>query len=240
MSLQLAARHGYFESAPNHDAVGLRVADDALAQSIYTSMLAVEGLRPCDFTIPNFPDYDDGCGGCDGGYGTWVSGGSWSTAEARAILAHYRGGRLDLAVNSMGRILDPYAKLFKLDNPIAHQGCGPGMYAQSNGGMLDNKLGAPILDVDIFGIPAAFLHGLFGYQYHSDALVLEPTLPGGVASLTQNFPVRFGNISLFLSMDGVAPPPTPPAPPAPPTPGPRSVPWSCQPFGCTCQGASCS
>jgi hypothetical protein len=34
------------------------------------------------------------------------------------------------------------------------------MYAQSNGGMLDNKLGAPILDVDIFGIPAAFLHGL--------------------------------------------------------------------------------
>ena len=23
----------------------------------------------------------------------------------------------------MGRILDPYAKLFKLDNPIAHQGC---------------------------------------------------------------------------------------------------------------------
>jgi hypothetical protein len=46
VSLQLAARHGYFESAPNHDAVGLRVADDALAQSIYTSMLAVDGLRP--------------------------------------------------------------------------------------------------------------------------------------------------------------------------------------------------
>jgi hypothetical protein len=59
----------------------------------------------------------------DGGFGTWVSGGSWSTAEARAILAHYRGGRPDLAANSMGRILDPYAKLFKLDNPIAHQGC---------------------------------------------------------------------------------------------------------------------
>lgn len=64
MSLQLAARHGYFESAPNHDAVGLRVADDALAQSIYTSMLAVDGLRPCDWTIPNFPDYDDSCGDC--------------------------------------------------------------------------------------------------------------------------------------------------------------------------------
>ena len=44
------------ESAPNHDAVGLRVANDELAQSIYTSMTSIEGLRPCDFTIPNFPD----------------------------------------------------------------------------------------------------------------------------------------------------------------------------------------
>lgn len=116
------ARHGYFESAPNHDIVGLRVANDELAQSIYQSMISIDGLRPCDFTIPNFPDYDDSCGGCDGGFGTWVSGGSWSTAEGRAILAHFRGGRPDLAANSMGRILDPYAKLFKLDNPIAHQG----------------------------------------------------------------------------------------------------------------------
>jgi hypothetical protein len=113
---------------------------------------------------------------------------------------------------------------------------GPGMYAQSNGGMLDNKFGAPILDVDIFGIPAAFLHGLFGYQYRSDALVLEPTLPGGVTSLMQKFPVRFGNSSLFLSMEGFPPPPTPPPPPPPP--GRPSKRWSCQLFGCTCQGAS--
>ena len=41
------------------------------------------------------------------GYGTWVSGGSWSTAEGRAILAHFRGGRLDLAAASMGRLIDP-------------------------------------------------------------------------------------------------------------------------------------
>ena len=75
-----------------------------------------------------------------------MSGGSWSTAEGRAILAHFRGGRPDLASNSMGRILDPYAKLFKLDNPIAHQGCGPGMYSQQGSG-LSNKDGVPILDV---------------------------------------------------------------------------------------------
>ena len=41
------------------------------------------------------------------GYGTWVSGGSWSTAEGRAILAHFRGGWLDLAAASMGRLIDP-------------------------------------------------------------------------------------------------------------------------------------
>ena len=156
-----------------------------------------------------------------------MSGGSWSTAEGRAILAHFRGGRPDLASNSMGRILDPYAKLFKLDNPIAHQGCGPGMYSQQGSG-LSNKDGVPILDVgacthsphlanaasscsmrlntsgcaDIFGIPAAFLHGLFGYSYGSEALVLQPTLPQGVSSLEQLFPVRFGNVTLYLSMSG--------------------------------------
>ena len=71
------------------------MVDDVLAASLYKSMLSVEGLRPCAFTLPNFPDYDDSCGHCDGGFGTWVSGGSWSTAEGRAILAHFRGGSLD-------------------------------------------------------------------------------------------------------------------------------------------------
>ena len=83
---RLFCNWSYFESAPNHDAVGLRVADDGasfdgfdgfdgfalrfcdcvvtdlglswhteLAQSIYTSMISIPGLRPCDFTIPNFP-----------------------------------------------------------------------------------------------------------------------------------------------------------------------------------------
>ena len=37
----------------------------------------------------------------------FIGAGSWSTQEARAILAHWRGGRPDLATNSMGRILDP-------------------------------------------------------------------------------------------------------------------------------------
>ena len=55
---------------------------------------------------------------------------------------------------------------------------------------------------DIFGIPAAFLHGMLGYRYRSDALVLEPTLPNGVAELQQLFPVRFGErgLSTFLAL----------------------------------------
>ena len=57
---------------------------------------------------------------------------------------------------------------------------------------------------DVFGIPAAFLHGLFGYSYGSDALVLQPTLPRGVSSLEQLFPVRFGNVTLYLSMSGAS------------------------------------
>lgn len=106
----VTAPHGFFESAPNHDAIALRVVDDDLAQSMYTSMTSIKGLRPCGWTIPNFPDYDDSCNGCMG-WGTWVSGGSWSTAEGRAILAHYRGGRLDLAAASMGRLIDPCVDL---------------------------------------------------------------------------------------------------------------------------------
>ena len=119
------ARHGYFEASPNVDAIALRVVDDETADGIYAAMRAVPGLSPCDFTLPNFPDYDGSCsnGGCLGGFGTWVSGGSWSTLEGRAVLAHYRQRRLDLAAASMSRLISPYAKLFKLENPIAHQGC---------------------------------------------------------------------------------------------------------------------
>jgi hypothetical protein len=153
----------------------------------------------------------------------------------------------------MGRIIDPYARLFKLvrptfdlrlptaspapdgavgaqDNPIAHQGCGPGMYSQL--GSRGDTAG-PLLDVDVFGIPAAFLHGLFAYQYFDDHMVIEPSLPDGVSSLTQEFPIRFGNLSLFFSLSGTAPPPSPPAPaPAPPA---NQSSWSCKLFDCECQ-----
>ena len=132
----------------------------------------------------------------------------------------------------MGRIIDPYARLFKLDNPIAHQGCGPGMYSQL--GQRGDTAG-PLLDIDIFGIPAAFLHGLFAYQYFEEHMVIEPSLPDGVSSLTQEFPIRFGNLSLFFSLSGTAPPPSPAPPPPPPPPPANQTSWSCKLFDCECQ-----
>ena len=198
-----ASRHGYFEASPNVDAIALRVVDDETAAGIYSAMQAVPGLSPCGFTLPNFPDYDASCSssGCLGGYGTWVSGGSWSTLEGRALLAHYRQHRFDLAAASMGRLLTPYARLFKLDNPIAHQGCGPGMYStpgQREGG------GGPSLDIDSFAIPAAFVNGLFGYAYGASTLTLYPRLPDGISLLRQKFPVRWGSARLYLTLAGEA------------------------------------
>ena len=195
-------RHGYFETSPNADAVALRVVDDALAAELYSSMDSVQGLNPCGFTLPNFPDYDDACGDCDGGFGTWVSGGSWSTLEGRVILSHLSQRRFDLAEVSMSRVVYPYASLFKLDNPIAHQGCGPGMYSQvgARGG---NNTG-PLLDVDIFAIPAAFLKGLFGYEFGSSALTLRPRLPESIANLNQKHPVFWGGSQLFISITRVS------------------------------------
>ena len=66
-------RHGYFETSPNADAVGLRIVEMELAAEIYASMRSVDGLAPCDFTLPNFPDSDDSCGDCDGGFGTYLN-----------------------------------------------------------------------------------------------------------------------------------------------------------------------
>lgn len=197
-----STRHGYFESSPNVDAIALGVVGEEVASGIYEAMLAVPGLAPCGWTLPNFPDYDGACsnGGCIGGYGTWVSGGSWSTLEGRAILAHYRQRRHDLAAGSMARLLSPYAALFKLENPISHQGCGPGMYSEAPG---RESGGGPSLDVDAFAIPAAFVRGLFGYAYGSDTLTLRPRLPPGLESLAQRFPVRWGTAQLFLRLERV-------------------------------------
>jgi hypothetical protein len=113
------------------------------------------------------------------------------------VLAHLRQGRHDLAAASMSRLVYPYASLFKMDNPIAFQGCGPGMYSQA--GSRGNTAG-PLLDIDVFGIPAAFLRGLLGYDFAGAALTLRPSLPDTVDEVTQKFPVAWGSAQLFFTV----------------------------------------
>ena len=104
-------------------------------------------------------------------------------------------GRPDRAANSMARILYPYAALFKLDNPIAYFGCGPGMYSVNAFGKQAPDF---ILDIDVFAIPGAMVRGLFEYAYTAATLVLSPHLPDDIQLLQQNFPVRWGNLQIFL------------------------------------------
>ncbi len=187
-----AARHGYFESIVNHDAVCFRVADDTQSRKIYAQIAAIPELRPYDLIITNYPSLDDLYTEPKGlwEYGHWVNGGHWSTCEARMIMAYYRLGHTDDARRSMKRILT-FARQFKMDNNLTHFGRD----------LYQPKL--PINCVyDNWGIPAAFIRGLFEYLYQADRLVILPHLPTGITRLEQRFPIRFGSKSLFLSTTG--------------------------------------
>ena len=48
-------KHGYFDSACNHDAICFRVADDAQAEKIYAKIASIPGLRPYGLIITNYP-----------------------------------------------------------------------------------------------------------------------------------------------------------------------------------------
>lgn len=50
-----AAKHGYFDSACNHDAICFRVADDAQAEKIYAKIASIPKLRPYGLIITNYP-----------------------------------------------------------------------------------------------------------------------------------------------------------------------------------------
>ena len=55
---------------------------------------------------------------------------------------------------------------------------------------------------DSFGPPAAFIRGLFEYLYKSDRLILIPHIPIGITRLEQRFPIRFGEKTLYLTVQG--------------------------------------
>ncbi len=190
-----ADKHGYLETSPNHDAVCLRVVDDALARRILSKIASIPGLRPHAFILPNYPSYDDMYERPEGlwTFGTWVNGGHWSTCEARMILAYYRMGWWSDARRSMEKLLT-FARRFRMDNPLTE--CGNSVY----------QPGEPLnLTYDAFGPPAAMIRGLFEYVYRADTLTLIPHVPPSILQMEQRFPIRFGRKRLWLATVGQGP-----------------------------------
>ncbi|MBI5095012.1 MAG: hypothetical protein HZB26_21585 [Candidatus Hydrogenedentes bacterium] len=179
-----AAKHGYFEASPNHDAIALRVVDDVQAAKIFAKIEAIPQLRPHAFIIPNYPSYDDMYEKLESiwKFGTWVNGGHWSTCEARMMLAYSRMGKYDDARKSMKQLLT-FARRFRMDNPLTD--FGNDVYQPKE----------PInICYDTFGPAAGLIRGLFEYLYRADGLTVVPHIPPTIT--------RFGAKKLCLQTSG--------------------------------------
>jgi hypothetical protein len=198
-------RYGYLEGVANADAVGLRVVDDKIAESIYNQIAAYPEIRPFDFLLTNAPGLDDtywnwgnttgpGFGGFHK-YGEWVNGGVWGTVEGRAILMYSRLGKFDDIRRSAIRAMR-WAKDFRMDAPWSQMGENSHNPWSDSGKF---QVGGVAVMIDNFAIPAATIRGLFDYEYRHDRLILRPRLPGSVTKFTQKQPVRFGEKQLYLT-----------------------------------------
>ncbi|HUZ47317.1 MAG TPA: hypothetical protein VMW54_11840 [Terriglobia bacterium] len=185
-------QHGYLATTPNMDAICFRVVNRAQAEKIYAKIASIPGLRPYSFLIPNYPSLDDMSTAPKGlwRFGEWVNGGAWSTCEARTIMAYYRLGKYRDARRSMEKLLT-FARRFRMDNNLTD--FGNAVYQPKQ----------PInLTYDAFAPPAAFIRGLFEYQYGAKGLTLRPHIPPGITELEQLDPIRFGQKRLYLSTAG--------------------------------------
>ena len=191
-----AEKYGYFEAVVNHDAMCFRAVDDAACKTIYQRIASIDGLRPHDLIITNYPSLDDMYRPATGWlwkFGTWVNGGHWSTCEARMMMGYYRVGAYDDARKAMQKIMT-YAERFRMDNPLVE--FGNQVYQPKE----------PInLCYDTLGPPAAMIRGLFEYVYSADSLTLIPHIPPSITRLEQHFPVRFGKKRLYLATTGAGP-----------------------------------
>ena len=196
--------YGYLEGVANADAMGLRVADDATARSIYKTIKNYPAIRPFDFLLTNAPGLDDTywCWGKTEPmwgffqFGDWVNGGCWGTVEGRAILGYYRVGAMDDVRRSAERAMK-WAKEFRMDAPWSQRGENTHNSWSDAGGNWQN--GGVAVMIDNFAIPAATLRGLFDYDYRFDRLILHPRVPGAITEYVQKEPVRFGEKSIYVS-----------------------------------------
>jgi hypothetical protein len=109
------------------------------------------------------------------------------------IMAYYRLNKTDDARRSMERILG-FARRFRMDNNLTH--FGSEVYQPKE---------AINCVYDAWGIPAAFIRGLFEYLYSADGLTIVPHIPPRITRLDQLFPIRFGSKRLELSTVGSGP-----------------------------------
>ena len=205
------ARHGYFEAAPNHDAVALRVVNASTAAALVGAIKSMGAkLRPNVFILPNTDatgkdsnnhsgaiGYDDMPGGVSTGglfrFGEWVNGGVWTTTEGRWILAAARTGDLDPGFQSVRQMLKLFGSSWRMDNPITNFGLEP--YQP------DEDIN---LTVDNFASAAALLRGLFEYVYDATSLTLLPHGPDNVTSLQMpGFGARWGPYRVAVTTTGV-------------------------------------
>ncbi len=196
-------RYGYFEVAPNVDAVCHRVVDDPASAKIVARICSISELRPHGMLITNYPSLDDTYAYWGDNkrieehgllrYGRWVNGGVWTTMEARAIMAYYRTGRYDCIMRSAEAIMG-FAKHFQLDAPL--QDFGKSVWFTSN---------ATNLCYDSLGVPAAVVRGLFEYVYTADGLKLYPHIHPSITQYSQKEPVRFGDKRITVSVTNSGP-----------------------------------
>ncbi|MDR3692965.1 MAG: hypothetical protein P4L46_26535 [Fimbriimonas sp.] len=187
-----ASKSGFFETAPNHDAMCFRVVNDAQAGKIYRKIRSIPELRPHDLILPNYPSYDN-MYESNGlfSYGVWVNGGHWTTAEARMMMGYYRVDAQADALKAFNRI-DDLAIRYRADNNLTDRGAK--LY----------QPGQPYNVVyDCWGAPGALLRGLFEYVYTAEGIRLYPHIPTSITRIAQKFPVRFGKKRLYLSAAGV-------------------------------------
>jgi len=184
-----AQKHGYFEGTPNHDAVCMRVLDDAASKRIINRMVSIPELTPFKLVLPNSSSYDEISTDGIQSYGTWVNGGHWSTTQVRMNIACMRVDEFDHPFAAWEKICD-LMRGFRAGAPMPERG-------QKNWYNGDYNI-----VYDAWGAPAGILRGLFEYDYRADSLRIRPHIPTAITNYTQKQPVFFGKTKIYLTVTG--------------------------------------
>jgi hypothetical protein len=189
-----AEKYGYFEATPNHDAVCMRVVDDAASKKIIERMVSIKELAPHDLILTNYPAYDEPGYPTDGlmTYGKWVHGGHWSTCQGRMNIACLRVNEFEHPFKSWDRMCK-IMQNFRADAPFGNFGLIPwsGQMSKPHNTVLD-----------CWGVPSGLIRGLLEYDYLSDRLRVRPHLPPGITRYIQKKAVMFGDTKVYLKVNG--------------------------------------